>query len=115
MASDGRQAAGTRGSGGHEPGPAPGTFNEQAAGQLEACGRLLREQQANPFRVNAYLRAAKTLRALERDVRDILEREGVEGLQALPGIGRGLAAAIEELARTGRLSRLDRLRGATAP
>lgn len=94
-------------------GPTP--FNERAAEQLDACGHLLREQHANPFRVNAYLRAAKTLRALDRDAREILDLEGPEGLQALPGIGPGLAASIEELARTGRLSRLERLRGAADP
>lgn len=116
MITDGRRhGQETRAHDDREPRPGPASFNEHAARELDTCGRLLREQQANPFRVNAYLRAAKTLRALDRDAREILDREGVDGLQALPGIGRGLAAAIEELARTGRLSRLDRLRGATDP
>jgi putative hydrolase len=33
----------------------------------------------------------------------------------LPGIGRGLAAAIDEIDRTGRLTQLDRLRGESHP
>ena len=33
----------------------------------------------------------------------------------LPGIGKGLAAAIDEIARTGRLSQFDRLRGESSP
>jgi putative hydrolase len=90
-------------------------FNDKAAGLLRDCGELLRQQDANPFRVNAYLHAAATLESLGEDARDILEREGVEGLVALPGIGRGLAGAIEEIARTGRLSRLEHLRGAADP
>ena len=94
-------------------GPTP--FNMEAAEFLRESGLLLRQQEANPFRVNAYLRAATTLESLDRDVREILEHDGLDGLLRLPGIGQGLAAAIEEIARTGSLSRLDRLRGTTEP
>jgi putative hydrolase len=90
-------------------------FNETAATMLRDCAELLRQQDANPFRVNAYIRAAQTLDALPEDARDILRERGVDGLVALPAIGRGLAAAIAEIADTGRLSRLDRLRGSVAP
>lgn len=90
-------------------------FNETAATMLRDCAELLRQQDANPFRVNAYIRAAQTLDALPRDARDILREQGIDGLVALPAIGRGLAAAIAEIADTGRLSRLDRLRGSLAP
>jgi putative hydrolase len=76
---------------------------------------LLSQQQANPFRVNAYRNAADTLESLDTDAREILRREGQPALIRLPFIGRGLAAAIEEIARTGRLSRLDRLHGAMDP
>jgi putative hydrolase len=91
------------------------SFNLAAARILRDCGELLRQQNANPFRVNAYLRAAQTLESLDVDARDILRRHGMDGLVELPAIGTGLAAAIDEIARTGRLSRLDRLRGAADP
>jgi hypothetical protein len=55
------------------------------------------------------------LDALQDDVRELLDREGVDGLVKLPGIGKGLAAAIDEIARSGRLSQLDRLRGEASP
>lgn len=90
-------------------------FNLEAAGIFRACADVLRQQSANPFRINAYIRAARTLESLEGDVRDILREEGIAGLIELPGIGRGLAASIDEIARTGRLSQLDRLRGETTP
>lgn len=79
------------------------------------CAELLRQQGANPFRINAYIRAAQTLEASPRDVRTVLYRQGIEGLVSMPFIGKGLAALIEEFARTGRLSRLDRLRGEAEP
>ncbi len=90
-------------------------FNLEAAGIFRKCAEVLRQQAANPFRVNAYIRAAQTLESLPKDARDILRDDGVAGLIALPAIGQGLAASIDEIARTGRLAQLDRLRGETAP
>lgn len=90
-------------------------LNLIAAEKFRECAEILRQQQANPFRINAYVRAAVALEALESDVRRILERDGIEGLIKLPAIGKGLAAAIDEIARTGRLSQLDRLRGEASP
>jgi putative hydrolase len=90
-------------------------FNRAVAETFRECALILREQAANPFRVNAYIHAADTLESLQTDARDILEKEGVEGLIKLPAIGRGLAASIDEIARTGRLSQLDRLRGEASP
>ena len=90
-------------------------LNEQAAEIFRECAGILEHQAANPYRVNAYVRAANVLDALQDDVREILEEQGTGGLEKLPGIGRGLAAAIDEIARTGRLSQLDRLRGEASP
>jgi putative hydrolase len=90
-------------------------FNLETAGIFRKCAEVLRQQAANPFRVNAYIRAAQTLESLQEDARDILRDDGVAGLIALPAIGQGLAASIDEIARTGRLAQLDRLRGETAP
>ena len=90
-------------------------LNLQAAEIFRECAAILKQQAANPFRVNAYLRAANVLDALQDDVLELLEREGTAGLVKLPGIGKGLAAAIDEIARTGRLSQLDRLRGEASP
>jgi transposase len=90
-------------------------LNEQAAEIFRECAAILEHQAANPYRVNAYVRAANVLDALQDDVRELLEKEGTDGLEKLPGIGKGLAAAIDEIARTGRLSQLDRLRGEASP
>ena len=91
------------------------SLNTRAAGIFRDCAEILRQQKANPFRINAYLRAAQTLESMDEDVAELLERDGVEGLVELPTIGRGLAAAIDEIARTGRLAQLDRLRGDAKP
>jgi putative hydrolase len=90
-------------------------LNKQAAEIFRECAEILRHQAANPFRVNAYVRAANVLDALQDDVRELLEKDGTDGLVKLPGIGKGLAAAIDEISRSGRLSQLDRLRGEASP
>lgn len=90
-------------------------FNREAARLLRDTAELLSQQQANPFRINAYRRAADTLESLDYDAREILRSEGSAGLMRLPFIGHGLAAAIEAIAHTGRLPQLDRLRGTIDP
>lgn len=89
--------------------------NQMIAERLREAADLLQHQDANPFRVGAYRRAADTVGSLGRDVAEILDREGLDGLTALPGVGRSIASAIEELVRSGRWSQLERLRGTLEP
>jgi hypothetical protein len=63
--------------------------------------------------VDAYRRAAETLRGLDKPVGEILVAEGVPGLERLPTIGQSIARAVRDLVETGRLPMLDRLRGET--
>lgn len=93
----------------------PVPLNHEVADRLDEVAHLLAEQGANPYRVRAYQRAANLVRALERPVDDILLREGVEGLDALPGIGESIARLIRDLLRHGRSALLARLRGETDP
>ena len=90
-------------------------FNASVAEKLREGADLLQQQNGNPFRVGAYRRAADIVASLEEDVRDILRKDGLEGLTALPGIGKGIAAAIAEIARTGAWSLLQRMRGTLEP
>jgi len=76
---------------------------------------LLEVQKASPFRVAAYRRAAVTVEALDSDLSEIVEAEGEQALVALPEIGKGIAAALAELVRTGRWAQLERLRGLLDP
>lgn len=89
--------------------------NQAVAEQLRDMARLLREQQANPFRIRAYERAAATLESMAEPVAARHAEGGRAALEDLPDIGRGLAAAIEEILRRGSFAQLDRLRGQTDP
>ncbi len=89
--------------------------NARIGARLEEVGGILEAQGANLFRVEAYRRAARTLRSLARPVSEILRAEGIEGLDRLPGVGPVLARAIRDLVVTGRLPMLERLRGESDP
>lgn len=95
------------------PAPVPLSPNGHIAARLDEVARLLDRQRANQFRVQAYRRAAGTLRGLERPVDEILREEGLEGLERLPAVGATIARAIRTLVETGRLPMLERLRGET--
>jgi putative hydrolase len=92
------------------PGP-----NRGIADRLEEAASLLEVQGANPFRIRAYRRGAETVRTLATPVADLLDREGVEGLEHLPGIGPGLARAVRDIVRLGYFPMLERLRGEADP
>jgi len=89
--------------------------NEQVAGRLEEAALLLRDQGADPYRVSAYLRAARTVRSMREGVDELFRQRGVDGLKELPYVGESLARAIRELLTHGRLPMLDRLRGEADP
>lgn len=90
-------------------------LNRSIAERLREGADVLEQQGANPFRVAAYRRAAATVDDLSSDLDRLLAERGIEALVALPGIGRGIAAAIAEMVATGRWSQLERWRGALDP
>jgi DNA polymerase (family 10) len=89
--------------------------NAEIAARLEEVGRVLAEQNADPYRTEAYRRAARAVRGWPTAISEIAIDKGVAGLAELPGIGEHLARAIYQLATTGRLPMLERLRGESDP
>ncbi len=89
--------------------------NQAIAERLREMAELLDAQGANPFRVSAYGKAGNAIAGLRRDVRDLFEKQGSAGLEAIPGVGKGIASAIVELLTTGRWIQLQRLRGTVDP
>jgi DNA polymerase (family 10) len=86
--------------------------NFEIARRFYEIAALLEARQESRFRIRAYQRAAQTLEALTEDVAAVAARGA---LQRLPGIGRDLAARIDEYLATGTLASLDRLRGELPP
>lgn len=89
--------------------------NAQIAAQLREAAALVEAQGGNPFRVGAYRKAADVVAGLGRALRDVYDAQGRAGLEALPGVGPGIASAIAEILLTGRWTQLARLRGDAEP
>jgi len=74
--------------------------NPLIAGELRRVADELEQQQANPFRVRAYRRAAYLIERLTEDAGELAQRGE---LIALKGIGSDLARKIALFCETGRI------------
>ena len=68
--------------------------NEDIAVIFDEMADLLEIEDANPFRVRAYRNAARTIRGLGRELKEMVAQG--EDLTRLPGIGKDLAAKIRQ-------------------
>jgi len=93
----------------------PEISNAEIAAHFDEVAALLEAQNAGQYRVQAWRNGAETLRRTSRPAAEILDADGLEGLDALPGIGPALARAIRELVQTHTLAMLRRLHGECDP
>jgi DNA polymerase (family 10) len=89
--------------------------NDAIAAQLDRLAELLEAQDANPFRIASYRRAARHLRLWEPSAVERYRAGGATALHEIEGVGDGLAATIAEIIDSGRSSLLDRLESEAAP
>jgi hypothetical protein len=89
--------------------------NAEIAEVLARCADLLEAQDASRYRVQAYRAAARTIAAHPVPLERILREGGVEAVDALPTIGRTIAAHVAELVHRRSLSLLERLEGEVSP
>jgi hypothetical protein len=94
---------------------AVGATNAMIADRLRQAAALLAAQGADPFRIGAYRRAADSIAASASDLGAIAASGGRKALEALPGVGRSLAAAVAEMLATGRWAFLEHLKGTASP
>ena len=86
--------------------------NAEIAAQFNEIGDYLEVKGENPFRVRAYRRAAQ---AVEGHPEDIASVAGRGGLLDIPGIGKDLAAKIQEYLERGAIEYLGELRQEIPP
>jgi hypothetical protein len=89
--------------------------NVDIADALERVADLLDTQDAMPFRVGAYRKAATTIGEWPDSVAELLATKGEAGLKELPGVGKSIAATVAEFVHTGHISLLERLEGEASP
>jgi DNA polymerase/3'-5' exonuclease PolX len=89
--------------------------NRRIAERLDEAARLLETQGASAYRVKSYREAARSVAVHPRAMARVFAQHGMKGLDAVPGVGLGIAAAIAEMVVTGRWSLLERLRTSCDP
>ena len=96
--------------------PTIGPTNVELAEALEQMAEVLvRRGETNPYRVQAYLQAAGTIREQRDPVARLFGEGGTEALMTLPGVGVSLARHIGQYIETGRIALRDRLLRADDP
>jgi DNA polymerase (family X) len=89
--------------------------NQEIADALERVAALLEAQDANPYRVNSYRKAAKLVERSDQSLAQVAVAVEGEKLEDLPDIGKSIGGAIREFVHTGRLALLERLEGELSP
>jgi DNA polymerase (family 10) len=81
--------------------------NTDIAAVFDEIADFLEIGGENPFRIRAYRNAARTVRGLGPELRDMVDQN--EDLTQLPGIGKEIAAKIVEILETGTARALKKL------
>ena len=79
--------------------------NAQIAHRLQDVAQRLAARGENPFKVQAYRRAAQTIRHLGRSIDNVVRIGG--NLTVYPNIGKGIAAALREIVVSGDLGQRE--------
>ncbi len=83
--------------------------NQQIAASFSEIADLLALAGDNQFKIRAYRRAAEAVMSLDDPAADVLRQDE----SAIPGVGKALRTKILEMASTGRMEYLERLRAQT--
>ncbi len=83
------------------------TINREIAERFDRIADLLELDQANPYRVQAYRRAAGIIRTYRRNLAEMVTKQ--EDLTEIPGVGPDTAAKIREIVLTGSSHFLDKI------
>ncbi len=68
------------------------------------------EMEDVPFKPQAYQRAALALETISDDIEEIYKKEGIEGLEKIPGVGKSIAEKIVEFLKTGKIKEFEEKR-----
>jgi DNA polymerase (family 10) len=87
--------------------------NEAIARRFHRLAALMEIRGDDPFRLRSYRNAAEAIEVWPTPLKDIAEKEGVAGLQTIPGVGKAIAGKVIELLERGSFDAWDRLTAET--
>lgn len=88
-------------------------LNQKIANILYEIAELL-DINGVAFKPKAYRKAAQALEILERDISDIYKKEGLKGIDKIPGIGKSITQKIEEYLKKKKIKYYEELKEETA-
>ena len=83
--------------------------NEAIARRFYRLAALMEIRGDDPFRLRSYRNAAEAIEVWPTSLKEIADREGLAGLQEIPGVGKAIAGKVIELLEHGSFAAWDRL------
>ena len=83
--------------------------NEAIARRFYRLSALMEVRGDDPFRLRSYRNAAEAIEVWPTPLKEIADKEGMEGLQEIPGVGKAIAGKVIELLKKGSFDAWDRL------
>ena len=83
--------------------------NETIAKRFHQLAALMELRGDDPFRLRSYRNAAEAIEVWPTPLKEIAEKEGVAGLQTIPGVGKAIAGKVIELLDRGTFDAWERI------
>ena len=83
--------------------------NESIARRFYRLAALMDIRGDDPFRLRSYRNAAEAIETWPTPLSKIVEKEGIEGLQTIPGVGKAIATKIVDLLDRGSFDAWERI------
>jgi DNA polymerase (family X) len=87
--------------------------NNAIARRFSRLAALMEVRGDDPFRWRSYRNAAEAIEVWPTPLKEIAEKEGVAGLQEIPGVGKAIAGKVVDLLTKGSFDAWDRLTAET--
>ena len=83
--------------------------NEDIARRFHRLSALMEIRGDDPFRLRSYRNAAEAIEVWPTPMKTIAEKEGIAGLQEIPGVGKAIAGKVIDLLNRGTFDAWERL------
>jgi DNA polymerase (family 10) len=83
--------------------------NEEIARRFHRLSALMEIRGDDPFRLRSYRNAAEAIEVWSTPLKEIADKEGVAGLQTIPGVGKAIAGKVMDLLERGTFDAWERL------
>ena len=87
--------------------------NAAIARRFYRLAALMEVRDDDPFRWRSYRNAAEAIEVWPTSLKEIAEKEGVAGLQEIPGVGKAIAGKVIDLLKKGTFDAWERLTAET--